>query len=304
MDNSDKPLVSVTVPTLNSERTLVRCLESVRKQSWRFVELLVIDSFSTDATRAIAQDYGAQIVDCPGRLLAARWLGVQMALGEFVLLLDTDQVLRDDTIERAVARAQEGPYDMLVLEEESYDRSWVIPRLYAASKVIINARFDRDYAFDPVRGGNPPRFFRRELLMQAFDAIPAELLPVTVHYDHDIIYYEAYQLSQKAGLLRNAILDIEPDWRKLWRTNVRYGASLRVVQQSRYWEAFLKRRGSGFQFGKPLLEGTLALLLHLLLRAAQLAGYHLYGDRALGPVPAASVVPGNNGSGDPSTKPD
>jgi len=267
------PLVSVTVPTYNCRRTLRLCLESVLSQGYPALEVLVVDGGSRDGTVALAQEMGARVLTCPGKLLAARMMGAQEAHGEFVLMLDADQVLKPGAIERAVALAQEGPYDMLVLEEESYNRNWVIPRLYAASKVIVNARFRTEEGFDPARGGNPPRLFRRALLLKAMEAIPPEVVPHILHYDHDIIYYECRKLSQRVGLLRDAVWHVEPDLRKLVRTNLRYGASLHAVKATPYWSLFLKEREGGIWFGRPWREGVLALLLHLLLKTVQMVGY-------------------------------
>jgi hypothetical protein len=74
--------------------------------------------------------------------------------------------------------------------------------------------------------------------------------------------------------LRDALYHIEPDFRKLWRTNLRYGASLRTVKGSYYWDLFLSKRGTGFWFGRPLYIGFQALLLSLILKAVQSIGYY------------------------------
>jgi len=269
---ANKPLVSITIPSRNSEETLPICLSAISKQTCPGIETLVIDSHSTDTTTAIATSYGAKVIQCDGKLLAARYLGVQKARGQYIALIDTDQVLKPETIKRAVDLMNS--YDMVVFEEDSYNTNWFIPKLYSASKKIINARFDKDYAFDPVKGGNPARFFKRGVLKRAFAAIPKELIPETIHYDHDIIYYESYKVSPRVGILPDAVYHIEPDFRKLWRTNLRYGASLRTVKGSYYWDLFLKKRGSGFWLGHPLSVGFQALLLSLILKTAQWIGYH------------------------------
>ena len=266
------PLVSVSVPTYNCARTLRLCLQSVVRQDYPRLELLVVDSYSRDGTVDIAREMGARVLFCEGRLLAARILGVRESRGELVLLLDADQVLKPRAIARAVEMIEQG-YDMLVLEEESYNREWLVPRLYAASKAIVNAPFDTEQGFDPARGGNPPRFFRRDLLLRALEAIPPHVVPSILHYDHDIIYYECRRLSQRVGLLRDAVWHVEPDLGKLLRTNLRYGASLRAVKATPYWDLFLREREGSLWFGRPWREGVLALALHLLLKGTQWVGY-------------------------------
>lgn len=271
---SNKPLVSITIPSYNSEKTIPLCLEAVSKQSYPSIEILVIDNHSTDTTRDIASSFGARVIECDGKLLAARYLGWKESRGEYIALVDTDQVLEPTTVERAVALMDS--YDMLVFEEHSYNTEWFIPKLYNASKHIINARFDKFYAFDPVRGGNPARFFKREILRKAFARIPQELISKTIHCNHDIIYYESYQVSPRVSIVRNAVCHIEPNWGKLWRTNYRYGASLRNIKKSYYWELFLKKRGSGIWFNRSIRFGLQAFLLSLILKIVQLIGYYFH----------------------------
>lgn len=266
-------LVSINIPSYNSEKMIPFCLEGVKKQKYSDIETLVIDSYSTDRTRKIAKNCGAKIILCQGKLLESRILGVKESKGEYILFLDTDMILKEDTIERAVSLIKEEDLDMLVLEEESYNTNWFIPMLYSVSKKVVNARFKKSYAFDPLQGANPARFYKKEILEKAFRTIPKEFISQIIHYDHDIIYYESYKISKKVGVLRNAVYCVEPDFKKLWRTNFRYGASLRIAEKTPYWNLFLKKRGTGIGF-EFSLDGFKALLLTLILRIVNKIGYY------------------------------
>ena len=100
MENT--PLVSITIPSYNSEKMIPSCLEGAVKQTYPHIEILVIDSHSTDKTRDIATSYQARVVLCEGKLLAARYLGLKESKGPYVVFVDTDQILEPTTIERAV----------------------------------------------------------------------------------------------------------------------------------------------------------------------------------------------------------
>lgn len=50
------PLVSVIIPTQNSFKTLEKCLKSVKNQSYKNVEIIVVDNNSTDNTKEIAKN--------------------------------------------------------------------------------------------------------------------------------------------------------------------------------------------------------------------------------------------------------
>ena len=52
-----KPLVSVIIPTYNSEKTLPLCLESIKRQTYKNIEVIIVDNFSVDRTVDIAKRY-------------------------------------------------------------------------------------------------------------------------------------------------------------------------------------------------------------------------------------------------------
>ncbi len=269
MENT--PLASITIPSYNSEKMIPFCLEGVAKQTYPNIETLVIDSYSTDRTRDIAASYQVKVILCEGKLLAARYLGCKEAKGSYIVFVDTDQILEPTAIERAIPLMDD--YDMVVLEVLSYNTEWFIPRLHGASKQVMNASFGKPGAFDPLRGPFLPRFFKREILEKAFAAIPQEIIPDTIHPDHAIIYYESYKVSQRVGGLRNAIYDIEPDWKKLWKTQYRYAASLRNIRKSYYGKLLLKKTQFGPWFGRPIVAGLQTLLLTLIVKVIEWIGY-------------------------------
>ena len=97
------PLVSVLMPTLNSERTLEMCLAALRRQTIGrdAVEILIADGGSTDRTREIAKQHGAVVLENE-RVLPEYGLSVAMtaARGHYGLTLGSDEVL---TNERSLA---------------------------------------------------------------------------------------------------------------------------------------------------------------------------------------------------------
>lgn len=95
--------LSAVVLTRNSERTLRACLASLSFAD----EILVIDDGSTDATVAIAEELGARVISHPmvGDFSAQRRFGIQQCRGQWVLFIDSDEVVSDslrDAIQRAV----------------------------------------------------------------------------------------------------------------------------------------------------------------------------------------------------------
>ena len=89
------PLVSVIIPTYNRANLLCATVESVFKQTYRNIEIIVVDDGSTDHTTEAMEQYGDRIRYSRrpnAGVNAARNLGFKQARGEFLALLDSDDL--------------------------------------------------------------------------------------------------------------------------------------------------------------------------------------------------------------------
>lgn len=102
-------LVSVIIPTYNRAATIERAINSVLAQTWKTLEIIVIDSKSTDRTVELLAQYGdkVQIIsqekNGPG---AARNAGIQAARGEIISFLDSDDEWLPEKTQRQVKLLQ------------------------------------------------------------------------------------------------------------------------------------------------------------------------------------------------------
>jgi glycosyltransferase involved in cell wall biosynthesis len=85
--------VSFCIPTLNNSRTLKKCLESIVQQTYKKIEIVIVDGGSTDNTLEIAKQYTTKIFFEPGKLGKARNLSLKESSGEIVALIDSDIIL-------------------------------------------------------------------------------------------------------------------------------------------------------------------------------------------------------------------
>jgi glycosyltransferase involved in cell wall biosynthesis len=86
--------LSVVIITLNEEKNIGRCLQSVQRIA---DEIIVVDSASTDATRAICESFGAKVfVRAWEGYSAAKNFGALRATHDFILSLDADEALSDE----------------------------------------------------------------------------------------------------------------------------------------------------------------------------------------------------------------
>jgi glycosyltransferase involved in cell wall biosynthesis len=110
-----RPLVSVVIPAYNAERFIERTLNSALRQTYRRLEIIIIDDGSTDATCAIARsliagDDRVRIISVPnGGVANARNIGIEAATGPFVAFLDADDLWHPTKVELQVASLTNGP---------------------------------------------------------------------------------------------------------------------------------------------------------------------------------------------------
>ncbi len=106
------PLVSVVIPTLNRSILLGRAIDTVLAQTYRRVEVVVVDDGSSDGTsQRVAQigDQRVRYVRHPRTrgLAAARNTGIRHARGQYVALLDDDDEIVAEKLERQLAALHE-----------------------------------------------------------------------------------------------------------------------------------------------------------------------------------------------------
>jgi GT2 family glycosyltransferase len=110
------PKLSVVMPVYNAETTLAECLTRLFQSTWEDFEAVLVDDGSTDATAAIAENFPVRIVPTSGRVgpAAARNLGARVAEGEVIFFIDSDVMVRPDTLTRLMTRFANGDVDGLV----------------------------------------------------------------------------------------------------------------------------------------------------------------------------------------------
>ncbi len=105
-------LVSVIIPVYNCDRYLAQAIESVLAQTYRPIELIVIDDGSTDRSAAVAQRFGDSVLYCfqpNSGTGAARNQGIELARGGFFAFLDADDLWVEDKLARQMAAMSSNP---------------------------------------------------------------------------------------------------------------------------------------------------------------------------------------------------
>lgn len=157
-----EPLVSVIIPAYNCARYLPAAIESVLQQTYPAIEIVVVDDGSTDETPEVLLRYPRvmAIRQSNGGLSHARNQGIRRCRGEFVALLDGDDIWPETKLSDQVAFMQKHPeIGVLFGDARRFaDNGWTEPTLFTRYSLDA-AFFGSDYlVVDPVKKLLPMNF--------------------------------------------------------------------------------------------------------------------------------------------------
>ena len=104
-----KSLVSVVVPVYNKKKYLRRCIDSILKQQYESLEIILVDDGSFDGSEKICDQYSeidarVKVVHKNnGGLSSARNKGIEIATGKYIVFIDSDDIVHPEYIERMVS---------------------------------------------------------------------------------------------------------------------------------------------------------------------------------------------------------
>lgn len=135
----DYGLISVIIPVYNVEKYLKQCVDSVLAQTYRNIEIILVDDGSTDSSGHICDEY----LNVDGRikvihqqnagLSEARNHGYDFATGVFVYFFDSDDWIEKDTLSSLMQKAHETNVDIVFFDSKSFEDSekgYQIPQRY------------------------------------------------------------------------------------------------------------------------------------------------------------------------------
>lgn len=117
---SKNPKVSVIVTNYNYGKYLRKCLDSVLAQTWRDIEIILVDDASTDDSISIVLEYEKHGVHCiwretnAGQPAPCRNQGIEASTGELIMCLDADDWIAPSYIEECVRQFQKHPEASIV----------------------------------------------------------------------------------------------------------------------------------------------------------------------------------------------
>ena len=133
--------ISVIIPVFNSEKYLEKCLDSILNQTITDIEIILIDDGSTDNSLQIIKQYAKKYNNITykskkneGQAIA-RNLGIEMATGEFICFIDSDDYIENTMLEKLYTLSQKDNSDIVICDyiEEYKNKKILRKSLYVNS---------------------------------------------------------------------------------------------------------------------------------------------------------------------------
>ena len=134
---------SIVTPVYNVEKYVRQCIESVIQQTFADFELILVDDGSMDASGKICDEYAQKdsrirvFHKSNSGLIATRCYGIREALGEYVVSLDSDDMLALNALEKIAEKIQDNSYDMVLYRWQRFVNVPEMPPVINEQPVVL-----------------------------------------------------------------------------------------------------------------------------------------------------------------------
>ena len=188
--NQNSIFFSIIIPVYNTEAYIARCLESCIAQSFKDIEILVIDDCGQDNAIEIAKDYALkdpriQILHNPRNLgpFHTRVVGIRQARGKYILHVDSDDFIALETCQKLHERitqdyASSGVYsDICCFGMDYYPKTFTRAKPFLTSQTLLKEQILQEFFIKP---STPPwhmwaRAFKNSTIQKASAFIETNL---------------------------------------------------------------------------------------------------------------------------------
>lgn len=125
----DYGLISVIVPVYNAEKYLKQCVDSVLAQTYKNIEIILVDDGSSDSSGKICDEYVGKFPFIRtfhkenGGASSARNYGLREAKGTYLYFLDSDDWLVDSALEKMIVCAADNQAELVFIEAQTVDEN-------------------------------------------------------------------------------------------------------------------------------------------------------------------------------------
>lgn len=165
---SQNPLISIVIPAYNVENYIGKAIQSSINQTYKNIEIIVVNDGSTDATLSVIQSFASPaiiIIDQPnGGVMLARKVGIQQAKGELICFLDSDDYMTDNAIEALYNRLSGGELDIACANYYRISNAYTIEvKQKYSTEVLVGNEFLLSLIINEIDGYLWGRLYKKSL---------------------------------------------------------------------------------------------------------------------------------------------
>ena len=183
-----KNLITIIVPIYNAEKYIERCIKSIINQSYRDIEIILVDDGSKDRSAIICDEYAKK--DSRIRVIhkknegvsKARNVGIDIAKGDYILFADSDDWLELNMCQKMIDSAIDNKSDIVVCEYNNYYEN-----NKRTEKLILddfnNRAFSSIITDDKKKYGGFPwnKLIKKEIIIKKFNE--------NIHYYENLLFF-------------------------------------------------------------------------------------------------------------------
>lgn len=206
--------VSIVVPVYNSEKTLVKCLNSILNQTYKNIEVLCINDGSIDSSLKILNEYqkkDKRIIILNQKqnrgVSYTKNHGIKKASGDYICFVDSDDYIDNKMIEKMYLFSIENKLDIIKCNYTNYiDNKKYNVSLSYKNKTILSDNKSKNEFIDKLISGEIPGYL--QLIMIRSDIIKNNNIYINknLNFLEDLLFYmELIRNSNRIGILNESL---------------------------------------------------------------------------------------------------
>lgn len=187
------PLISVIVPIYNVEAYIEECIESIIRQTYRNLQIILVNDGSEDQSGTICNQYAdsdqrVEVIHQPNKgLVIARKSGLKRAKGDYIGFVDGDDYIEEEMYERLLEEMQKSDADFIHSGLIKNGEAWIpykkkilhLSEAEEKERIILTAVFGHDNYFVPSIWS---KLFKAQVIKECYSQVPD-----SAQYGEDLI---------------------------------------------------------------------------------------------------------------------
>lgn len=265
--------ISVIVPVYNTGVYLPKCIESIINQTYKNIEIILVDDGSTDESLEICMDYerkDSRIIVLKNNhqgLVETRKCGVKKAKGEYCIFVDSDDWIENTLLEKILALVEDGKIDIVnygmssVIGEEKIKHHYTISEGVYERQKLCDIYKKMMYDFEKNEPGILQslctKLIKRELLWKS---IESEDRRITIGEDAAVVY-NALLNAKKIVVTYDSLY-----FYRIHLNSMSRSKDIHLFTKIFFFQEYMKKIFSKYDIRYRLNEQLQAYLLHFIER--------------------------------------